>query len=294
MSDYSEAARSEPANIRDVWISAAEVLERAGIDDARFEAEVLLRHTIGLTRAQLYASLTAPISKEMLRRYFNTISERLTRRPLAYITGAREFYRLEFRVTPDVLIPRPESELLVDTALDHLRRARIRSAQIADVGAGSGALGIAIAHHRRGARLVATDISAPALAVARENASQHLRRARADFVQGDLLTPLRGLFHCIVANLPYIPEPRLAALEPEVTEHEPRRALTPGLSGTELQLRLLTQLRPRLAPNGIALLEIDSGQEDEIAAAAAQLLPEAAIGVLNDFAEHPRALSIVA
>ena len=284
----------EIVNLRDVWLSAAELLEEAGIDDARFEAEVLLRHAIGRNRAQFYAALTEPMTKSDFTRFFDTVRERIERRPLAYITGAREFYRLEFRVTPDVLIPRPESELLVDTALDHLRKSRIRGARLADVGAGSGALGIAIAHHRRGARLVATDISAAALGVARENARRLLRRASAEFVQGDLLTPLNGLFHCIVANLPYIPEERLGRLEPEVAEHEPRQALTPGTAGTELQLRLLTQLRPRLAPNGIAVLELDPGQEDAIAAAATQLLPDATVRVLNDFSERPRALSIVA
>ena len=284
----------EIVNLRDVWLSAAELLEEAGIDDARFEAEVLLRHAIGRNRAQFYAALTEPMTKSDFTRFFETVRERIERRPLAYITGAREFYRLEFRVTPDVLIPRPESELLVDTALDHLRKSRIRGARLADVGAGSGALGIAIAHHRRGARLVATDISAAALGVARENARRLLRRASAEFVQGDLLTPLNGLFHCIVANLPYIPEERLARLEPEVAQHEPRQALTPGTAGTELQLRLLTQLRPRLAPNGIAVLELDPGQEDAIAAAATQLLPDATVRVLNDFSERPRALSIVA
>ena len=285
----------EVAILRDIWMSAAATLERAEVEDARFEAEVLLRHATGKTRAQLYASLTDEITQSDLSRFLDMVRERATqRKPLAYITGAREFYRLEFRVTPDVLIPRPESELLVDTALDHFKRIRVRAPEVADIGAGSGALGIAIAHHRRGTRLVATDISAEALAVARENAQRHLRRTKVDFVQGDLLTPLNGLFHCIVANLPYIPEQRLTTLEPEVAEHEPRHALTPGTAGTELQLRMLTQLRSRLAPNGIAILEIDPGQEDIVAAAAAQLLPDATVRVLNDFAERPRALSIVA
>ena len=284
----------EIVNLRDVWMSAAQLLEKAGLADARFEAEVLLRHATNRNRAQFYAALTDPMTKRDFDRFFELIEERIERRPLAYITGAREFYRLEFRVTPDVLIPRPETELLVDTALDHLRNARIRAPQLADVGAGSGAVGIAIAHHRRGARLVATDISAAALTVARDNADRLLRRAAAHFVQGDLLTPLQGPFHCIVANLPYIPEERLPQLEPEVAQHEPRQALTPGTSGTELQLRLLTQLRPRLAPNGIAVLELDPGQEDVLASSAAQLLPDATVRVLNDFSERPRGLSIVA
>ena len=196
-------------------------------------------------------------------------------------------------MTPDVLIPRPESELLVDAALDHMRQARMRNAQVADVGAGSGAIGIALAKHRRGVELVCTDISRDALVVARDNAQRLLRRPRAAFVQGDLLTPLSGPFHCVVANLPYIPEQRLSELEPEVAEHEPRVALTPGTRGTELTLRLITQLPSRLHPNGIAVLEIDPGQEVAIAEAARQLLPNAEIHILNDISEQPRAVRIV-
>ena len=284
---------STPAMLRDVWMAAATELEAAEIDDARFEAEVLLRHATGLSRAQLYASLTDEIDPAAQQRFQTALAERTTRKPLAYITGTREFYRLEFRVTPDVLIPRPESELLVDAALDHMRQARMRNAQVADVGAGSGAIGIALAKHRRGVELVCTDISRNALVVARDNAQRLLRRPRAAFVQGDLLTPLSGPFHCVVANLPYIPEQRLTELEPEVAEHEPRVALTPGTRGTELTLRLITQLPSRLHPNGIAVLEIDPGQEVAIAEAARQLLPNAEIHILNDISEQPRAVRII-
>lgn len=285
---------SDAAILRDVWLSAAAELETAQIDDARFEAEVLLRHATGLSRAQLYASLTDEIDPAALSRFESALAERTTRTPLAYITGTREFYRLEFRVTPDVLIPRPESELLVDAALDHMRQARIRTAQVADVGAGSGAVGIALAKHRRGVQLVCSDVSRDALLVARDNAQRLLRRPRADFVQGDLLTPLPGPFHCVVANLPYIPEDRLDELEPEVAEHEPRIALTPGTSGTELILRLITQLPSRLHANGVAVLEIDPGQEGTIAAAAQQMLPNADIQILDDVSQRPRAVRIVA
>lgn len=282
------------AILRDVWLSGAAELEQAEIDDARFEAEVLLRHATGLNRAQLYASLTDEVDPAALERFQAAVSERTSRKPLAYITGTREFYRLEFRVTPDVLIPRPESELLVDAALDHMRQARIRMAQVADVGAGSGAVGIALARHRRGVNLICSDVSRDALVVARDNAQRLLRRPRASFVQGDLLTPLPGPFHCVVANLPYIPEGRLGDLEPEVAEHEPRVALTPGTRGTELILRLITQLPNRLHPNGIAVLEVDPGQESAIADAAAQMLPNSEITVLDDVSQQPRAVRIVA
>lgn len=283
-----------PPMLRDVWMAAATELESAEIDDARFEAEVLLRHATGLSRAQLYASLTDEIDPAARQRFEAAIAERTTRKPLAYITGTREFYRLEFRVTPDVLIPRPESELLVDAALDHMRQARIRSPQVADVGAGSGAVGIALAKHRRGVNLICSDVSRDALLVARDNAQRLLRRPRASFIQGDLLTPLPGPFHCVVANLPYIPEERLEELEPEVTDHEPRVALTPGTRGTELILRLITQLPSRLHPNGVAVLEVDPGQESAIADAARQMLPNAEITILNDISEQPRAVRIIA
>lgn len=283
-----------PVMLRDAWLAAAADLESAEIDDARFEAEVLLRHATGLSRAQLYASLTDEIDPAAQQRFEAAIAERTTRKPLAYITGTREFYRLEFRVTPDVLIPRPESELLVDAALDHMRQARIRSPQVADVGAGSGAVGIALAKHRRGVSLICSDVSRDALLVARDNAQRLLKRPRASFVQGDLLTPLPGPFHCVVANLPYIPEERLDELEPEVAEHEPRVALTPGTRGTELILRLITQLPSRLHPNGLAVLEVDPGQESAIADAARQMLPNAEITILNDISEQPRAVRIIA
>lgn len=283
-----------PAMLRDVWLAAAAELESADIDDARFEAEVLLRHATGLNRAQLYASLTDEIDPAAQHRFEIAIAERTTRKPLAYITGTREFYRLEFRVTPDVLIPRPESELLVDAALDHIRQARFRTPQVADVGAGSGAVGIALARHRRGVNLICSDVSRDALLVARDNAHRLLRRPKTAFIQGDLLTPLPGPFHCVVANLPYIPEDRLAELEPEVAEHEPRVALTPGTRGTELILRLITQLPSRLHSNGVAVLEVDPGQEIAIADAARQMLPNAEVTVLDDVSQQPRAVRIIA
>ena len=286
------AADAEVRILRDVWMSAAAELEQAGIADARFEAEVLLRHATGLSRAQLYANLADTLAEDAGAKLRDALAQRSGRKPLAYITRTREFYRLEFEVSPDVLIPRPESELIVDTALDHLKRARIRNGRIADVGCGSGALGIAVARNARRMELLCTDISREALAVAARNAGKLLTRRRPELVQADLLSGVLGPFQCIVANLPYIPEERLPTLEPEVARNEPRVALTSGKSGTELNLRLVAQLASRLAPNGVAVLEIDPGQEDEVAGAAHRLMPDAEIAILNDFAERPRAVRI--
>ena len=285
---------TETPTLRDLWMQAATRLDGAGIADARFEAEVLLRHASARDRAAFYAGLTDLMEPQQADAFEASIQRRLERVPLAYITGVREFYKLEFQVTPDVLIPRPESELLVETALAHLRRQRIRGARVVDVGAGSGALGIAIARHRRDVRLLGMDVSRPALRVAAANARRLIPRRHVDWMQADLLTPVSGAVECVVANLPYVDEARLPDLEPEVAEHEPRQALTPGAGGLQLNLRLVTQLGARLAPRGIAVLEIDPGQEEAVVDAAQRLIPLADIEVLNDLAGEPRVVKIVA
>ncbi len=281
--------------LRDVWMNGATRLKAAGIEDARFEAEVLLRHACHRSRADLYANLQEPLDAAAQREFEAILARRSEREPLAYITGHREFFGLDLHVTPAVLIPRPESELVVETALAALRRQRLRDALVVDVGTGSGALGIAIAKNRRGVRLVGVDNSREALDVAVENANRLIPRARRYWIQADLLTTLAGPIDCVVANLPYIPEERLPGLEPEVAEHEPRMALvTADQTGSELILRLLTQLGRRLGPRGVAALEIDPGLQDEVADAARRLIPNAQIDILKDLAGDPRVVRIVA
>ena len=280
--------------LRDAWMEAARRLEEAGVSDNRFEAEVLLRHAVGKTRAELYANLADPIDAALQSRFEQAIARRIGREPLAYITGRREFFKLEFEVSPAVLVPRPESEILVEAALEHLRRLRVRRARVVDVGTGSGAIGIAIAKNRRDARLLGVDASREALLVARRNAQRLIPRRPGRWLQGDLLTAVQGPLECVVANLPYIPSGRLPELEPEVSEYEPRQALTPGTAGTELILRLAMQLGPRLAPQGIAIIELDTGQEDELAGALKRMLPHADVEVLNDYSGQPRAVKVIA
>ena len=282
------------AAIRDVWMAATARLQGAGIDDARFEAEVLLRHFSDRSRARFYAHLEDVLTPEAEAAFEAAVARRLQREPVAYITGRREFYKLDIHVTPDVLIPRPESELLVETALEHLRDQRVRRARVVDVGTGSGAIGLAILRGRRDARLLGIDVSAAALRVAGENAQRLTPRRRHDWLQGDLLTPLRGPLDCVVANLPYVPAAAVAGLAPEIRRYEPRAAVTPGTTGVELILRLVTQLGTRLSPGGIAVLEIDPGLAGEVSAAARRLVGLAQVEVLNDLSGEPRAVKIVA
>ena len=283
-----------PATLRDSWMDGAERLQRAGVDDARFEAEVLLRHVSGRTRAGLYASLAETVDPAAQLEFEAALARRAKREPLAYIIGRREFYGLDFEVTPDVLIPRPDSELLVETALEALKKQRARQALVVDVGTGSGALGIAIAKHRRGVRLVGVDSSRAALTVAAKNAARLIPKSSPHWLQADLLTPLVGPIDCVVANLPYVSDAALPLLAPEIADYEPRQALvTPGGTGADLILRLVTQLGLRLAPRGVAVLEIDPPLAEQVSDAARRLLPDADLELLRDLGGDERALRLV-
>lgn len=254
-------------------LSAHRLLERgaaelrgAGVDEARFEAELLLRHVLGMTREALLARLHEPVSAEASGHFFQLVERRRGRVPLQHILGIQEFYGLTFRVTPAVLIPRPETEGVVDEALSELSERE--GPRIADVGCGSGCIAIALAHEKPGARLVAIDASPAALAVARENASQHRVAARIEFVLGDLLAPLleRGeRVDAVVSNPPYVDEADLPGLAPEVSEHEPRMALSGGAGGFAVMGRLVAQVGGVLAPGGVLVMEIGKGQEKEAA-----------------------------
>ena len=281
-------------SIRDVWIAAVVRLEAAGVEDARFEAEVLLRYYSDRSRAKFYAHLEDVAPAETLAQFEAALARRVQREPVAYITGHREFYKLDIHVTPDVLIPRPESELLVETALQHLREQRVRRARVVDVGTGSGAIGLAILRGRRDARLLGVDVSAAALRVAQRNARRLTPRRQHDWMQGDLLTAIAGRVDCVVANLPYVPEARVPTLAPEIQRFEPRVAVTPGTVGSELILRLVTQLGTRLGPGGIAVLELDPELAEEVASAARRLVGLAKVEVLDDLAGMARAVKIVA
>ena len=206
-------------------------------------------------------------------------------KPLPYIIRKREFFGLEFYVTPEVLIPRPETEMMVEIALDDLAGHPQRQL-IADVGTGSGCIAIALAYHHPSARILATDISFRSLTVAGKNCRTHQVQDRVFLLQSDLLSGVRTRFDLICANLPYIPSEKLASLE--VARNEPRLALDGGKQGLELIARLLTQSVDCLNPGGMMLLEIEFSQAEAIRSLIHGIFPTAGITIVDDLNHLPR------
>lgn len=236
-------------------------LAAAGIDarDAAFDAEVLARRALGWDRAAYLARRRGPAPADFGDRFDRLIARRRRREPVARITGSREFWGLDIEVTPAVLVPRPESELLVETALSRLGDRRARWA-VADVGTGSGCVAIALARELPRARVTATDICPRALAVARRNAARHGAADRLTFRRTDLLQGLSGRFDLIVSNPPYVPDAAVAALAPEVGRHEPAAALRGGPDGLDTVRRLAAAASRRLRRGGWLVMEIGAGQ----------------------------------
>lgn len=255
------------ASVKEALRRAEERLRAAGIPSPGLDAELLLRHVLGIDRAGLLTRLGDPLSEDAGARYAKLLEERASRRPLQHLTGVQEFWRHAFRVTRDVMIPRPETEILVDTALRFLEGRA--NPVVADVGTGSGCIAVSLAHERKDARVIATDASAAALEVARGNAQEAGLGARVELRLGDLLAPiaeLAGAIDLIVCNPPYVAADQLAALEPEVREQDPRLALVPP-SGDALELyrRLATGAPPLLRPGGGLLVEVGYGMGEEVA-----------------------------
>jgi len=244
-------------------------LTAAGIDFARMEAQLLLAQVMHINRAAVIAGIFPEPTLEQRAEFERLVAEREKRIPLAYLRGTQDFYGLTFRVSPAVLIPRPETELLVEFALSVLS---IHDAPIiADVGTGSGCIPIALLANCPAARGVAFDISPEALAVASENARANGVAARLRFVQGDLLTGAGYGFDVVISNPPYISSNEIATLQPEVRDYEPRLALDGGGDGLTAFRRIITDAKRVLKPNGWLAMEAAQGQT----ATVAQLLQEA-------------------
>ncbi|MCC7354951.1 MAG: peptide chain release factor N(5)-glutamine methyltransferase [Anaerolineae bacterium] len=248
------------------WLGeATERLAVAGVDEPRLDAELLLSHHLGLTRVALVAHPDRLLAPAEIASLTALLARRAGREPLPYILGTREFFGLHFAVDPRVLIPRPETELLVERALLLVsRRQPSQPLRIADVGTGSGCIAVALATHLPNANIYATDVSAGALAVAQKNAATHGVESRVRFLLGDLLSPLPQPMHLIVANLPYVARQEWDMLSSEVGYYEPRPALDGGPDGLDLVRRLLAQAPAYLLPGGALLLEIGAGQGEAV------------------------------
>jgi release factor glutamine methyltransferase len=235
--------------------------------NAARDALLLLLHVTGLTRADVYTSPDRELTPPEAAAYDAAIKRRLHHEPIQYITGEQEFFGLPLRVTPAVLIPRPETEHLVEAVISEVAHQPSRPLTIVDVGTGSGAIAIALAKHLPNAHISAVDVSPEALAVARANAEQHGLADRIQFVESDLLHALHPTdrFDAVVSNPPYVPESDRGTLHPQVSEYEPANALFAGNDGLAVYRRLIPQASAALKPGGLLAMEIGHGQRDALA-----------------------------
>lgn len=241
---------------------AADALQAGGVPDARREAGSLLSFVIDKDRTFLISHAEDLLDDTSLERFREVVARRAEGEPLQYITGAQDFYGREFRVTPDVLIPRPETELLVEAALEVLDG--VSAPLICDVGTGSGCIAVTLLCERRGARAVAVDVSEAALAVAAENARRHGVEERIAFVLSDCFAAIDSEFDLVVSNPPYVSANAVAGLQREVKDHEPLIALSPGTDGLSVIRRLLHDGPAVLKPNGYLIMEIGFDQGERV------------------------------
>ncbi len=287
-------------SLRAAAVAARDRLREAAIDEPEIESELLLRYALEVvasreggalarptstsgraeqvSRAQLYTRFEQELTPAVAAVYESFLGRRLAHEPSAYITGRREFWGLEFLVTPAVLIPRPETEGLIEAVVREVgaRTGPSGRLRIADIGTGSGAIAVALAKALPWAEVYASDVSREALAVAAENARRQGVERRIAVRWGHLLTPVHDYVECIVANLPYVTTAEWSRLEPELQEHEPRLALDGGEDGLDLIRELLRQAPRYLRPEGCVALEIGEGQAEALGRFVEGSLPGAA------------------
>ena len=244
--------------VREALASAADAFEAAGVATPRLDAEVLLAEATGFDRARLATEPGEPIEAPAAREFAAMVRRRIAREPVAYILGRKGFRHIEVAVDPRALIPRPETELLVEIATETTGTVPSVPLRVLDVGTGSGAVALAIADEIPGAVVHATDTSAAALRLAAENAERLGLSERVRFALGSV--PAEGAFDLVVANLPYVSEAEFAALEPEIARYEPRSALVPGPTGLEAIDAVLGELSVGPVDAGAVALEVGAGQ----------------------------------
>jgi release factor glutamine methyltransferase len=262
---------------------------RASSPTARLDAELLLAHVLGWERARLLAEGRLPLDSQRESAFRGLVARRAALEPVAYLVGHKEFYGLDLAVDSRVLVPRPETELLVEKALERLNVRTLEHLNIVDVGTGSGAIAVALALHLPMAQIIAIDLSPAALELARRNVERHGLAERVRLLQGDLLDPLDQPVDLIVSNPPYT---ILSEIDEGVRRYEPHQALDGGADGLELYRRLLAAAPAKLRPGGAVLLEIGATQAAAVAELARRGFPQAALSVYQDLAGHDRVVAI--
>lgn len=271
------------------------LIQGTGSDEARLEAELLLMHALKTDRVHLYERLRDELPARAGDRYRRLLDRRLAHEPTPYLVGHKEFFGLEFEVSRSALIPRPETETLVELVIDFARgRYPDQRFTIADVGAGSGVIAVALACELPNSRVIATDVSKRALAMARHNAERHGVASRIDFVCGDTLLPVEGGVEIIAANLPYVTTDDWLATPPEIREWEPRRALDGGADGLRYIRKLFRQAPDKLARDGALFAEIGDRQGTAARSLAERAFPAAAVEVRRDLAGRDRVICVYA
>ena len=278
--------------LRDVIQQLEAPMAAADIPDARLEAEVMVMNVMRVPRHRIYAYQEEEVPEEAEKVLHELVERRLKREPLAYIMGHKEFYGVDLLVRQGVLIPRPETEGLVEqTLFASMMRMEEGSFVIAEPGTGCGAIAVSLAIHLPAAHIVATDLYETPLRVAEVNVQRHNVADRVTLLQGDLLEPFPEQVDIVVANLPYIRSESINTLQPEI-QWEPREALDGGADGLELIRRLLQQAQTKLKPGGAILLEVDPQQVGPIEAEVGTLFPGASCSVERDLAGLDRVLTI--
>jgi release factor glutamine methyltransferase len=271
----------------------AEQFRQAEIDSADADARLLLAHALGIDRAALTANGEHALSTDEMKAIDALVTRRLRREPVSRILGSKEFWTLSLIVTPEVLVPRPETETVVEAALDALLPLKLEKLRILDIGTGSGALLLALLSELPNASGVGTDISAAVLDVARVNAQRNALAARCSFVACDIAAGVQGPFDLIVSNPPYVARGDIAYLAPDVRDYDPQLALDGGADGLDGYRAIARHVRPLLAPAGRLIVELGAGQEHAVRV----LFTNAGLNVAaakGDLAGIPRALSATA
>ena len=270
------------------WVT--EYLTQKGVDSPRLSAELLLSHVLGLKRIELYTQYNKVVLQEQLDRLRDLVKRAGLHEPVVYLVGKTEFYSIEFEVTPDCLIPRPETELLVQRSIEFLRK-RTGPQLVCDLCTGCGVMAVAVAKNVPDARVLATDISEPALAVAAKNVEKHKLQERIELRKGDLFEPLvpqLDQFDLIACNPPYVSAAEYEALEKNVKDYEPRIALYAGEDGLDLYRKIVEKVDQFLKPDGVLLLEIGYQQGPAVRGLLEQTGVFAQIRIDKDLQSHER------